>query len=211
MRSPSRRRGPRASGRAAKRARKGAWSSPRALRHAGRCRSIRSSRAGEAERCMGRGDDDAAGRDGAAISPTEGLLGGRSSARSARRGARGAERHEQPRERDPPALAGRQIGDRQVRPRAASPTAVEGLARATSAASPRRSLREGEVLRRRQRRSSGRRDGRPRWSALRERPLADALRPDRARVRRQAAGEDVRAGEDFPAPLRPVTDSASPA
>ena len=103
----------------------------------------------------------------------------------------GAARDEEAGERHAPALAGREIGDGKAR-RVREPDRLERLA------GRRRLLAEkvageGEVLGRGQRPLEGVAMA-DEMERLRERPLADAVGPDRTRVRPQLAGEDARAG-----------------
>ena len=119
----------------------------------------------------------------------------------------GAARDEQAGERQPPALAGREIGDGRSR-RVREPDRLERLAGRRGRVAE-KVAGEGEVLGRRQRRSSGRRDGRrdgaPRRACRSPMPSARTVpRPARSRPARIASRLDL------PAPLRPVTTSASP-
>ena len=100
-------------------------------------------------------------------------------------------RHEQPCQRDPPALARRQIGHRQIG-RVGEPDFREGFRRRERRAAQ-KLLRECEILTRRQGTLQGVSMGDV-MERLGKRPLMGILDPDRARSGRQAAGEDFQQG-----------------
>ena len=142
---------------------------------------------------MGRGRDHAAARhDGVSRMPAQGLL--RGGVEGGGRLVEEPERpmgHEQPGQRHPAALAGREIGHRQARGMGEAHR-VERLARGERRVSE-EVAGEGEVFFRRQRRF----EGIPVADivqAFGQGPLAGILEADRARFRVQAARPGCRAG-----------------
>ena len=116
---------------------------------------------------------------------------------------------DQPRDRQPAALAGREIGGRQVGQRV-EPDRVERLGRCRRAWRAEKAGPKAQGFRRPRATASARPGGRDsaparRWSVPDRRLPASSL----PRARRTSPTM-VRSSDDFPAPLRPVTVKASP-